>query len=338
MDEELVQQAVRVPGTGRVPIRLHHRAHPAAWSDTTFACMGSTARLLVLGGPGDLPDRARLRLAGLEARWSRFVPTSELCRLNAAAGAPVVVSADTFSVIELALSAWHATAGRFDPTVLDALEAAGYDRSFDEIDGALPHGSSSGARLFSTATPGCAAIELDRLVSAVRLAPGLRLDLGGIGKGRAADLLAAELLEAGADGVCVNLGGDVRVEGTPPEPAGWRVDVDPTLTDGCEPARAFRLGAGGVATSTRARRAWTRAGVRQHHLIDPVTSRPAWNGLATVTVLAHSTAWAEILAKSAFVAGSAAAAELLGAHRVTGLLVHDDGRVEELPGLDAFHV
>jgi thiamine biosynthesis lipoprotein len=312
-----------------------------AWSDTTFACMGSTARLLILGGPSALQDQARRRLVELETRWSRFIHNSELCRLNAAAGAPVVVSADTFAVIELAVAAWRATGGRFDPTVLDALELAGYDRDFGQIavspgnDAFSPNGPArpEGAR---HATPGCGEIELDRLVSAIRLPRGVHLDLGGIGKGHAADVLAAELADTGADGVCVNLGGDVRVAGVAPEAEGWHVDLDPALTPAGESARSFRLGAGAVATSTRLRRRWTRAGEPQHHIIDPGTSRPAWNGLATVTVLADRASWAEMLAKSAFVAGPVAGAELLRAHHVTGLFVRDDGRVEELAGLEAF--
>jgi thiamine biosynthesis lipoprotein len=308
-----------------------------AWSDTTFASMGSTARILVLGGPPDLPERGRARLVQLESRWSRFRPTSELCRLNAAAGAPVVVSRDTFDVIALAVAAWRATGGRFDPTVLDALESAGYDRDF-ELLAALDH--DAGARRDDgtavRVAPGCADIELDRLVSVVRLPRGVHLDLGGIGKGAAADLVTDELLTGGAEGVCVNLGGDVRVEGVAPEPAGWRVELDPALTPSAASRRAFRLRAGAVATSTRNRRTWTRAGEPRHHLIDPHTGHPAWTGLAAVTVLAETAAWAEILAKSAFVAGPAAAAELLAAHGVTGLLVDDEGRVEALAGLEAF--
>jgi thiamine biosynthesis lipoprotein len=310
-----------------------------AWSDTTFACMGSTARLLLLGGPSTLQDQARRRLFELETRWSRFIPGSELCRLNAAAGAPVVVSADTFAVIELAVAAWRATGGRFDPTVLDALELAGYDRDFGQIAVSPTDETANAAgQTPNESTPGCGDIELERLVSAIRLPRGVHLDLGGIGKGHAADVLTAELLGAGADGVCVNLGGDVRVAGVAPEAAGWQVDLDPALTRSGESARSFRLGAGAVATSTRLRRRWTRAGDPQHHIIDPGTSRPAWNGLATVTVLADRASWAEMLAKSAFVAGPVAGAELLRSHHVTGLLVHDNGRVEELAGLEAFLV
>ncbi len=134
----------------------------------------------------------------------------------------------------------------------------------------------------------------------------------------------------------MNLGGDVRVSGTAPQAPGWQVDLDPDLTGPDEPIRSFRLAAGAVATSTRLRRSWQRAGTRHHHLIDPATSSSAWTGLATVTVLADGAAWAEILAKAAFVAGPVDGAALLRAHQVTGVLVHDDGRVDELPGLEAY--
>jgi FAD:protein FMN transferase len=306
---------------------------PAAptWSDSEFASMGSTARLLIHGGPAELPELARNRLAELEARWSRFQPASELCRINGAGGAPVMVSHDTYDVVALAVGSWQATEGRFDPTVIDALERSGYDRDFDTITtsdtpvGAVPGGSVGGSA-------GCADIELLPLLPAVRLPPGVRIDLGGIGKGRAADVVTAELLAAGADGVCVNLGGDVRVSGVPPVPPGWQVDLDPALA----PARAFHLDDGAVATSTRLRRTWTRAGATQHHLVDPRLGRPAWTGLAAVTVLARSAAHAEVLAKAAFVSGPAAGRDLLAVAGATGLFVHDDGRVEDLPGLAPF--
>ena len=123
--------------------------------------------------------------------------------------------------MERAVSAWQVTRGRFDPTVLTALENAGYDRTFEAVDRDRmePVGPARPA-------PGCALIELDRLVRAVRLPAGVRLDLGGIGKGYAADLVATELHRAGAAGVCVNLGGDLRVVGEPPDEApAWVVAV-----------------------------------------------------------------------------------------------------------------
>ena len=86
----------------------------------------------------------------------------------------------------------------------------------------------------------------------------MRLDLGGIGKGFAAERVAELLALTGPS--LVSAGGDVAVRGVPTEGT-WAVAVDDTLTLG--------LTRGGLATSGRDRRRWRRGGVEQHHLIDP---------------------------------------------------------------------
>ena len=211
-----------------------------------------------------------------------------------------MVSPSTFSLIARAVDAWRDTGGRYDPTVLAALEAAGYDRDFD----AVARAGDDGRRDRPSRVPGCGDVELDSLVSAVRLPVGVALDLGGIGKGYAADEVSAELLDAGVPGVTgvlVNLGGDLRARGDAPQPHGWVVDVDDPLATGRTGLLAFAEGA--IATSTKLRRAWTRGGRTLHHLIDPRTGEPAESGLASVTVVAGEAWRAEVLAKAAFVAG-----------------------------------
>ncbi|HUP75069.1 MAG TPA: FAD:protein FMN transferase [Acidimicrobiales bacterium] len=76
--------------------------------------MGTRAHVVVTADPAlesQLTDFAARELSLMERRWSRFLPTSELSRLNAAAGKPVIVSADTFSVITSAVDAWKQTLG-----------------------------------------------------------------------------------------------------------------------------------------------------------------------------------------------------------------------------------
>jgi thiamine biosynthesis lipoprotein len=302
--------------------------------------MGTDVEVLTLGGSGAAEVAGRLAAAALEdleGRWSRFRATSELCRVNAAGGAPVVVSPPTFALVEHAVGGWRATDGRYDPTILAALEAAGYDRSFETLDPSASASTSAAAAAAAKPAPGCGGIVLDPVVGAVRLPPGVTLDLGGIGKGYAADLVAAELMAASDDrweGVLVNLGGDLRATGAAPVPAGWVVEVDDPLATGRTGRLA--LGSGAIATSTRLLRSWTRGDRSLHHLIDPRTGAPAASGLASVTVLA-SEAWrAEVLAKAAFIGGADVAAATVEAAGATGLLVTDDGEVVELSGLAAF--
>ena len=289
--------------------------------------MGAESHLRVLGpGAAGHLEAAEVRLDELESRWSRFRPDSDLCRVNEACGEPVPVSDETAELVELAVDAWRVTEGRFDPTVLPALVAAGYDRTFTrlETEGPGPTGPPEPAA-------GGDGVVVDRDHGTVSMPRGVRLDLGGIGKGRAADLVATELAEAGAEGVCVNLGGDLRVLGEGPNGTGWLVGVEHPLEAELMVTLALREGA--VATSTTTRRRW---GDSAHHLIDPTTGRPAETDLVAVTVVAAEAAWAEVVAKAALLAGLQAAPALVESLGLTGLMVDSYGTAWSLPGLEAY--
>lgn len=295
--------------------------------------MGTWVHLLVEGAghrAGALLEQAVARIEDLERRWSRFLPTSELSRLNAAAGHPVLLAPDTYLLVEQAVAAWRATAGRFDPTVLDALVAAGYDRTFAEV------AAAPGAATTATAPPGCAGIDLDPVLCAVTLPPGVHLDLGGIGKGWTADLVVDQLLAGGATGACANLGGDLRVAGDAPTEHGWTVAVEHPL-DHDRTLATIALLRGAVATTTRTRRRWTTpAGADHHHLIDPATGAPAATGLASVTTVAADATTAEVVAKAAFVAGLDDGRALVEATGTAALFVDDAGNTHHAGPIEEY--
>lgn len=301
---------------------------PAPRTEARLRAMGTDVHVIAVDGPRDLSAWVAERLERLESRWSRFRPSSELCQLNDAAGHPVVVSRTTFEVVARAVDAWRWTGGRYDPSVLSALAASGYDRNFDDVDrvgdGPLPK---------PIPAPGCAGIGLDPMVRSIRLPLGVGLDLGGVGKGYAADLLATEIVAAGALGVLVNLGGDLRAAGTPPSAGGWIVEIDDPLEAGMG---LLAVTEGGIATSTRLRRSGSRGSEHLHHLLDPTTGKPATTGLASVTVIAGECWRAEVLAKAAFVAGPIGGRKIIDEAGASGLFVHDDAHIEELVRLDAF--
>lgn len=288
--------------------------------------MGTQAHVIVTADPS-LAERltafAAHELSLIERRWSRFLPTSELSRLNAAAGKPVVVSADTFSVIKSAVDAWEQTGGCFDPTVHDALCATGYDRTFAEIP------EQTGRPGSAAPAPGCADIELDPHLHAVRLPAGVRLDLGGIAKGAAADLLVGRLLEAGADGACVNVGGDIRIEGRAPTSTGWIIE----LAFGEELHRRIKLAAGAVCTSTSTKRRWMTADGERHHIIDPYAGRST-TGLRWVSVIAARATQAEVLTTAAFVAGADAGRKIIEANHCYAVIIDDNAALTEIGCLE----
>lgn len=282
-----------------------------------FTVMGTDAEVHVVDGDPALLQRARARLEELEARWSRFRADSDLSALSRNGGRWVPVAPETIVLLEHAVVAARATDGRFDPTVGSTLIAHGYDRTFAEVaDRALdlePVPAVDGS---------WPAIELDPLHGSARILPDTVLDVGGIGKGLAADLVVQEL-SPHAGGLLVNLGGDLRFTGTAPDPDGWVVSIDDPFRPGEELAR-FSLAEGAVATSSRLRRRWgTRSGPA-HHIVDPTTGSPADTEVVAVTTVAAETWWAEVQATSLFLLGADGLAAAPAS--VQALLVLEDGR------------
>jgi thiamine biosynthesis lipoprotein len=172
---------------------------------------------------------------------------------------------------------------------------------------------------------------VDHLAGTVRLPAGVGVDLGGIGKGRAVDLVAEHLREL--PGGLVDLGGDLRVWGTAPGGgSGWPIAVD-DLRDGRTLALLGLLD-GAVATSSTLRRRWSDGTRSAHHLIDPRAGSPVRGDLVSVTVVAGQAEGAEVLAKAALIAGSVAAAlPLLEEHGVAAALVPPTGPITLVGGL-----
>jgi thiamine biosynthesis lipoprotein len=285
--------------------------------------MGTDCEVLVVDGHAGIGRRAQARVQELERKWSRFLPDSDVSRVNAASGRPVIVSASTLVLFEHALAAARATDGLVDPTVGRALVAHGYDRDFAAVRVAarsvapVPHVDGSWP-----------AIEVDHHHRTVTLPRGSRFDPGAIGKGLAADLISAELVPD-AGGILVNLGGDLRVRGTAPTADGWVVTVD----DPFGPDELVRLSitSGAVATSSRLRRCWTTAAGAAHHVIDPRTGRPAATGVAAVTVVAADAWWAEAQATALFLQGPTGLDRLDG--RAEAVIVTDEGAVHATAAL-----
>lgn len=287
--------------------------------------MGSDAHVIVVGGSQALLDDAEAAIQRLENLWSRFVPTSDISRLNARAGEFVRVSPETIALITRAREAWRMSGGAFDPTVLGSVIRAGYDRSFEHVIAAPTEGRS-------LLRPGIEDLEISG--TSVRLAQESGFDPGGIGKGLAADIVAAELMASGADGACVNLGGDVRVIGDAPADGPWTVAVEHPWA--AAPIAQLGLAAGAVATSTTLRRRWEIGGTMRHHLIDPQTGLPSDSDLTFVTVVAADAASAEVLAKTVLLAGSAHAFDILGGTGVEAIATDSEGWVHTTAGLAAY--
>jgi thiamine biosynthesis lipoprotein len=289
--------------------------------DRRLRLMGTHVRILVgpaahtgMPDPAAAADRVEAFLRSYEAALSRFRPDSELCALNADPRTEVPASDLLRSAVRAALEAAHISKGLVDPTLLGALEDAGYVESWDrarrvDLRTALAE-SRAPRRPASAGDTDWASITVDDGAGTIRRPAGLRLDTGGSGKGHAADL-AATLLFEGYENWAVDCGGDLRIGGASGAPRD--VELEDPFTGHALPG--FQVRRGAVATSGLRSRLWREPdGEIRHHLLDPSTGRPAFTGLVAVTALAPTAVEAEARAKAALLAGRDGAAAVLRQH------------------------
>ena len=272
----------------------------------SFTAMNTEVVLAAEGS--DSVQRAMLAaqtcIHGLERRLSRFLPDSELSRLNRAAGEWQTVSADLMEILSLASDFSRDTGGLFDPAILPALKRAGYDRSMTQIRKWGP----GPARTTSSSRVTIMDVELRPEELRVRLPRGMQLDLGGIAKGWIAERAATWLFRE-TTACAVSAGGDIVFRGYPSETPGWQVSIEDPR-DASHSLAYLQLEPGAVATSSVTRRSWQQGGMKRHHIIDPRTQEPATVDALSVTVLAPRVVEAEVFAKALLICGEAERAAL----------------------------
>jgi thiamine biosynthesis lipoprotein len=257
-------------------------------------------------------------LAEFEARYSRFLPDSLICRINDSAGvAPVPIDEETDGLFRLCDWFFWSTAGAFDPTMLPLIRLWDYNVKHDHA----PEDSEIRAAR--------ALIGWDRVVrgrGTVYLpAHGMGIDLGGIGKEYAVD----RVLEMGRDwgfrDLIVDFGHDLRVSGEPPEKGAWRIGLEDPFDPGrCWAGVALRDRA--VCSSGDYLRKFELNGRRYGHILDPRTGYPVDNGCRSATAIAPTCTAAGILATTAFILGAEKGLELLNTtYQAEGCICTEQG-------------
>ena len=275
--------------------------------------MGVTCVATVVGiDSHDLAVRCLDLVEEIESLWSRFIPTSDISQLNNASGQPTLVDDKTLMLLHHMIAAHQATEGEYNPTLLPLQIAAGdtysliNDRSTTLAPNATVFSQLSGIQIFH-----------DGKVSLPR---GMTLDAGGIGKGLAADLILRFALEHGAEGACINLGGDMAINTG--DSIGWDVEilspVDPEVI-----LDAVRISVGGVATSSLFARQRNSAGIASHLFTD--SSAHDTQHTVGATVIANSAAWSEAWTKYAILSNPTQAIDMLTSTGLAALLVSADG-------------
>ncbi len=272
---------------------------------------GATRRVLHARDDATARAAARAafaRIAALEDIMSDWRPESEARRLERRAGEWVPVSHELFDVLAHAVAIARASDGAFDPTVAPLVAVWREARRTRRLPAPATLDSAR-------ARVGWKKLVLDSARRRVRLAPGMRLDLGAIAKGWILQDALGVLRAHGVSSALLEAGGDLVVGDAPPGRDGWRIE-----TPGASPEvgrRAQALVRAAVATSGPEAQFVEIDGVRYSHVVDPRTGM-ALTSARTATVVARDGATADAVATALTVLDSAGAAALLA--RVPGVV------------------
>lgn len=272
-----------------------------ASSQSDFYAMDTFMTVTAYDKNADTAESARVEIEqhinALDKLMSRQREESDLSRLNAAGGQPVQVDAALYAAIETAVQYAEMTGGAYDPTTapLSDLWGIGTDGAHvptqAEIDQTLAHVGWQNIRLLGDNT--------------VQLMNGVQVDLGGIGKGWAAND-AAEICRTAGDTLdaLAQLGGNIYGIGENPnsEDGAWRIGIaDPD--NSANSVASVSIHDESVVTSGDYERYFEQDGKRYHHIFDPRTGYPADSGLRSVTVVDADSAKADALTTGLFVMG-----------------------------------
>jgi thiamine biosynthesis lipoprotein len=266
--------------------------------------MGTAYRVSIAGQLSEAETKAlrasvEAALNRVDVLMSTYRAESELSRFNASGVDDWIdLSPDTATVIAEAMRAGSVSAGGFDITVGPLVDLWGFgpdDRNGVPSDEAIADASARSGPYALQFNPERGAISKAR--------SGLRIDLSGVAKGHAVDLVA-ELLDAwGIDGYLIDVGGELKARGRKGDGSIWKVGIERPVAGQRQVQRVIALEGGTIATSGDYRNFFEQDGRRYSHTIDPRTGRPVQHNLASVSVLTHRAMTADALSTALMVLG-----------------------------------
>jgi thiamine biosynthesis lipoprotein len=266
------------------------------------------------------------RLRRLEAEISSWKPGSDVYRLNDNAGRFIKVGADTLALLQLSQQVHVETDGAFDITIGVVWDLY----PFRDPSAPLPSDEQIEQALQFI---GANRIELDEAQSRARIPAGMKINLGGIGKGYAAKIAIEQMRAMGIRNAAVSAGGDVHLMGKK-RSGPWLIRIENPRWEG-KTIEQFALEGQSVATSGDAQRYFTRQGKRYSHIISPLTGRLV-AGTQSVTVISRDPALADAYATAVSVKGAEEGMQWVNQQDgVEALIIDHRGRVARSSGWQA---
>jgi thiamine biosynthesis lipoprotein len=244
----------------------------------------------------ELAELAAAEVWRIEDKFSRYRSDNIVARINSGKGIAIDVDVETAHLLDFAATLFALSEGKFDIT-------SGVLRQIWHFDGGSNVPSRKAVREVLKFV-GWQKVVWQR--QSIRLARGMQIDLGGIGKEYAVDRACALLRDQSAVSCLVNLGGDLGVSRRPGDGRPWVVGIEALSDSARAPASLLKLHVGGLATSGDARRYLLKDGIRYSHILDARDGWPVTDAPRSVTVAADTCTQAGMLSTLAMLEGRGA--------------------------------
>ena len=260
-----------------------------------------------------------------EKVFSRTVKGSDVWRINHGEGRPVQVCGDTAELLTIALEVCEKSGGALDITIAPASDLWDFKSEQPKI----PDRDQleRAAKLVDYTK-----LKLEGDV--VTMPAGMAIDLGAVAKGYIADKAAEYLKEQGVTRAILNLGGNVVALGSKPDGREWSIGIQDPEKENGKSGYSVMVADKSVVTSGIYQRGFDKDGVRYHHILDRATGWPVQNGLASVTIIADSSAMADAMSTACFVLGRDMGMSFAEEMGVQAVFIGTDGKVSCTPALE----
>lgn len=254
----------------------------------------------------------------LESKLSRFIPSSEISRINANAGKKSVkVTKEVYEVLSNAAKLCIISQGLFDVMVAPLIDLWDYKNASE-----APKEQQIQKTLTLVNSRDMVLNRLSRTVKLQKL--GQSIDMGGIAKGFASDRFIESLKKFGITSAFINIGGNVSALGNRPDGSPWRVGIRHPRQEGCLLGTVEVNNLSVVTSGDYERFFIDGQGNRYHHLLNPISGYPAMSGLISVTIIAKNALLADALSTMVFVAGLEKGLQILAQFTETEAVLVDE--------------
>lgn len=293
--------------------------------------LGTIIQLKAFGSNGSAAiDEAISKLNAIDDKMSAFKNSSEISQINRNAGnIPQLVSTDTYSLIRKAVKYCVLTEGEFDPTIRPLVNL--WNKAFEQEK--IPGDSEIKERLSLVNYRDIIFDDAENTVGLIH--KGQALDLGGIAKGFAADLVRDTFREYDINSALIDLGGNIYALGSKPDGSFWKVGIQNPFSPRGQHLGILNVKNKSIVTSGNYEKYIEVDGKLYHHIIDPRTGYPSESKIISATIISDDSLDGDGLSTGIYILGVRKSLELInGLKGIEAVLVTDDKKVYVTSGIN----